>query len=260
MLFPAYPPVSEEKKKFYLWKRKLKDKVKACLPQSMIVRLRTNRFFQILAHEPLTFDGKFRDGSALLTKGVYQTDVTIGERRALLAALYERFRENGIVSYLEIGVLGGGTIKFLLDQIPTLRCTGVDLFEDFMPSGDNTHGSPTYRLEDVRQSLGSEVMLLKGDTNQILPRLKAETQTFDLIFIDANHTYAGCRADFENSALLLKPGGYIAFHSGSVQYHPDYKYIVIDGGPWKVTQEIRRLPQFDLAIEVERMRIFQLKV
>jgi predicted O-methyltransferase YrrM len=34
----------------------------------------------------------------------------------------------------------------------------------------------------------------------------------DLLFIDGDHGYDGVRADFENYAPLVKPGGLIAFH------------------------------------------------
>jgi cephalosporin hydroxylase len=34
----------------------------------------------------------------------------------------------------------------------------------------------------------------------------------DLLFIDGDHGYEGVRADFENYAPLVKPGGLIAFH------------------------------------------------
>lgn len=35
---------------------------------------------------------------------------------------------------------------------------------------------------------------------------------FDWIYIDADHSYAGCLADAEASAAKVKPGGYIAFN------------------------------------------------
>lgn len=37
-------------------------------------------------------------------------------------------------------------------------------------------------------------------------------EPLDLVFIDADHSYEGCRADFEAWAPLVRPGGFVAFH------------------------------------------------
>jgi predicted O-methyltransferase YrrM len=42
----------------------------------------------------------------------------------------------------------------------------------------------------------------------------------DLLFIDGDHSYDGVRADFENYAPLVRPGGLIAFHDVESTYHP----------------------------------------
>ena len=165
-------------------------------------------------------------------------------------------RTRNDVRYLEIGVMGGGTIKFLRERLPGVHYTGVDLFEDFEPAPDNTHISATFTLADVQRNLGPEVRFIKGNSVQVLQTLAAEGARFDMIFIDANHTYAAAKADFEHALPLLKTGGCIAFHNASVGIKPDFKYILRDGGPWKLTQELRRNPEFFLEIEVDRLRIF----
>jgi predicted O-methyltransferase YrrM len=199
--------------------------------------------------------GGARD-SALLHREGYTTDLKEIELWGLTAALAELDRTRDKVRYLEIGTMGGGTIKFLRERLPRVRYTGIDLFEDFAPGDDNTHISPTFTLASVQQAHGPEVHFIKGDSVKTLKSLASEGAAFDMIFIDANHTYAAAKADFEEALPLLRAGGCVAFHNASVGIKPDFKYILRDGGPWKLTQELRRNPEFFLEIEVDRLRIF----
>ncbi len=161
------------------------------------------------------------------------------------------------MQYVEVGVLGG-TIKFLKQNTHRSHFTGIDLFEDFeiRDESQNTHISGTFRLEDVQKALGDSVELIKGDSTEVFSKLKRLGCSYDMIFIDANHTYEGTKMDFEHCKPLLKDGAYIAFHNCSVVMGPDNRYVYRDGGPWKVTQEIRKLSNFCLEIEVERVRVF----
>lgn len=202
-------------------------------------------------------EGGKRDGSKLL-RGGYISDLTNSEKWGLLAALRDLERNCDTVQYLEIGVLGGGTIKFLNEHTHKCHFSGIDLFEGWELGDEiqNTHISGTFRLEDVQKALGDSVKLLKGDSAQELRNLAKLNHKYDMIFIDANHTYDATKSDFENSIHLLKDGGYIAFHNCSVDMGPDNKYVYKDGGPWLVTQEIKKRVDFFLEIEIDRLRIF----
>lgn len=200
--------------------------------------------------------GGSRDASRLSEKGYYPTDLSVPERQALLAAALELQRSHKQVRYLEIGILGGGTIKYLRDNTAHLQFTGIDLFELFSPSPDNTHLSGTYKKEDVQKALGEDVRLIMGDSSTVLPKLHESGEKYDLVFIDGNHTYSDVKKDLSLVLPLLLPGAWVGFHNCSTHLAPDPKYIVRDGGPWKVTQELRRDSRFFLEIEVERIRIF----
>jgi predicted O-methyltransferase YrrM len=60
---------------------------------------------------------------------------------------------------------------------------------------------------------------LVGRSDEILPVLAPEQ--FDLIFIDADHSYEGVRADIELSLPLLRPGGVLAFHDYTREERPE---------------------------------------
>ncbi len=180
-------------------------------------------------------------------------DMTRGEMFTILSFLSDLERSCSRVRYLEIGVFGGGNINFLKKNTTKTVFTGIDLFEDFQRSPFNTHGSGTYTLESVQKSLGNEVRLIKGRSELILPKM---TEYFDFIFIDGNHTYQATKEDFSNSTRLLAPKGYIGFHNCSSSGEPDIEYNRIDGGPWKVTQEIKRMPEWFLETDTERVKVF----
>ncbi len=190
----------------------------------------------------------------LLRKSEYPSDLLDSEKYALLAILKRLEQtDGGRFEYLEIGIFGGGTMQFLKKHTSRVSFTGVDLFEEFQGSADNTHVSGTFTQEAVQQYLGSEVTLIKGDSMKVLPSLQKK---YHLIFIDGNHSYQATLEDFRNSLHLLAPGGYVGFHNCSAHLWPDRDYIQSDGGPWAVTQEVRKMAQFQLEIDIDRIRIF----
>lgn len=180
-------------------------------------------------------------------------DLSKAEMSTILSFLHDLERKQCCVRFLEIGVFGGGNINFLKAKTSKVIFTGIDLFEDFKCSSNNTHVSGTYLLESVQRSLGNDVRLIKGASENILPRM---SELFDFIFIDGNHAYAATKEDFFNSIRLLAPCGYIGFHNCSCWGEPDIEYNRIDGGPWKLTQEIKRMPEWHLEAEVDRVRVF----
>jgi predicted O-methyltransferase YrrM len=162
-------------------------------------------------------------------------------------------RKNPSPRYLEIGIYGGGTIKYMIDHVTNIVCTGADLFEDLQIIA-NTHDGGNYTMHDVQEFLGSDVRLIKGDSAVTLPQLD---EKFDLIFIDGNHTYAATKIDLENSLNLLEDGGFFALHNCSPVGDPDWwDYNRKDGGPWQVCCELKMDPRFVLLAEVDRIAVF----
>jgi hypothetical protein len=60
----------------------------------------------------------------------------------------------------------------------------------------------------IRNGVGSNVDLVVG--NSQAPR--TEPASIDLLFIDGDHTYEGCKADILTWAPRVVPGGDIIFH------------------------------------------------
>jgi hypothetical protein len=192
-------------------------------------------------------------------KSKYVSDLSENEKWSLLALLLYLERTLGSADYLEVGIYAGGTIKFLKDNSTRSNFTGVDLFEDFKPSNDNTHDWKNYTQAQVWEALGKErVTLHKGFSVQCLADLQKEKKLFDLIFIDGNHTYKATKEDFEASLPLLKKNGYVAFHNCSPGASEEDKYYIkLDGGPWMLTHELLSNTDFKLVSNIDRIRIFQ---
>jgi predicted O-methyltransferase YrrM len=192
-------------------------------------------------------------------KSKYVSDLTDNEKWAILAILLFLEKKQKQVEYLEIGIYAGGTIRFLKDNSTHANFTGVDLFEDFKPSEDNTHMWKNYTREQVLKALGKDrVSLIKGFSVDCLQKLQKENKNYDLIFIDGNHTYKATKEDFEFSLPMLKKGGYIAFHNCSPgMTQEDKYYLKLDGGPWMLAHELGSNANFTLVSTNDRVKIFQ---
>ena len=192
-------------------------------------------------------------------KSRYVSDLTENEKWVLLAILLYLERTQSNTEYLEIGIYAGGTIKFMKDNSQNSNFTGIDLFEDFKPSNDNTHFWKNYSQAMVWEALGKDrVTLFKGFSVQCLEELKVKGKMFDFIFIDGNHTYKATKDDFKASLPLIKKNGYVAFHNCSPGASEEDKYYIrLDGGPWMLTHELLSNPDFKLVTSIDRIRIFQ---
>lgn len=157
--------------------------------------------------------------------------------------------EGNNITYLEIGVLYGGVLRRVLEKLDNLDfAIGVDLFEDLLSYDgiENTHKEDfCYKkdLQEVLEKLGfSNFILHKGDSSKIVPTLDKIDN--GVIVIDANHTYEGCKIDFNNAYNILN-NGFIFLHD------TDWE------GPERVGNEIISSNQMSLAQAVFGAAIFR---
>jgi predicted O-methyltransferase YrrM len=84
----------------------------------------------------------------------------------------------------------------------------VDLYE-------GSHGSNAEKARELWSRLKVTVQQCIGSTDEwaeILTDVR-----FGLVFIDADHSYEACKADYENWGRLVMPGGRIAFHDNHMR-------------------------------------------
>jgi predicted O-methyltransferase YrrM len=89
--------------------------------------------------------------------------------------------------YLELGVDNGYNIKYIRDHVE--KCVGVDVYD---------------KLQD-KNNIEYHLMTTDNFFNN-------NNETFDIIFIDANHDWRYVRRDFENSLKVLNEFGIIILH------------------------------------------------
>lgn len=136
-------------------------------------------------------------------------------------------------SYMaEVGVFGGEHAEALLLEIPDLRMALVDLWDKAALSDRYKESEPNHQDLDFKQAQDScharilpfvpKVHMYKGASAEIAKQFP--DKTFDLVYIDADHTYEGVTSDINAWACKVKSGGYIGGH--------DYF------GPWEVKRAV----------------------
>jgi cephalosporin hydroxylase len=120
-----------------------------------------------------------------------------------VAGLCEILSKLNISTILEIGMFGGGTMniwsKFAEE---TALLVGVDI-EDRVR--DRKVYKPTQTFIKVIADSTA-----KGTIEQVRTALAG--RQVDFLFIDGNHLYEYVKADYNNYAPFVRPGGIIAFH------------------------------------------------
>lgn len=150
--------------------------------------------------------------------------------------------------YIEVGVFECGTFLEILKQKKISEAIGIDLFEDFKKSDNNTHTDYTVNrnelISNIREKEKSSGFifplyeLIKGDSSEILSYLILRKDKDFVIFIDGNHTYEATKKDFEAIINKIK-NGYVIFHNATNTEYPDYLYVEKDGGVWKLVEELK---------------------
>lgn len=121
----------------------------------------------------------------------------------------------------ELGVKEGKLAEYLLREYPDLHMVCIDLFAKRPPmdlQGYETYekwdfAAITKEYMDRMMQFMSRVETLVMDTEEAA--LKYEDETFDFVFIDAEHTYEGVRDDIAAWYPKLKKGGIMAGHDFS---------------------------------------------
>ena len=141
-----------------------------------------------------------------LAPRIYQT------RREMVEALVPK---NGV--YAEIGVFKGEFSDFLATTLQPRQLVLIDLFEGMMGSGDqdgnnfemvNLNFVYTHLLRVTQRYPALQVH--KGDS--VATMNTYPDNTFDMIYIDADHSYEGTKRDLSVAYAKIKHGGWIMGH------------------------------------------------
>lgn len=132
--------------------------------------------------------------------------------------LADMVKKHGMRRFAELGLWKGRTFFHLLDTCPGLSIIGVDAW---IKRPDNqAPGAETYErwnMDGLRahvtsraKDYGARAKILIMETHQAAAHV--EDGSLCGIFIDADHSEAGCRRDIELWRPKLKAGGLLAGH------------------------------------------------
>lgn len=128
-----------------------------------------------------------------------------------IGSLWELVATRPHARVLEIGSLFGGTLWYWshLPKIETL--VSVDLPSDWAQVRDGVSEARSHWAEWFSPRV--EFIDIEADS-QDPKTVEAASMCgpFDFAFIDADHSYAGVRADWLGWSHLIRPGGIVAFH------------------------------------------------
>lgn len=120
----------------------------------------------------------------------------------------------------EIGVLEGAFSESMLSKAKLRLIYLVDLFEGFVGSGDQNgnhfknvsmENAYDYLIQKYRES--KNVTIFKGSSQAFFEGL--EDNSLDLVYIDADHSYSGCKSDLNYAFSKVRQGGLIVGHDYS---------------------------------------------
>lgn len=138
------------------------------------------------------------------------------------AFLFRLVRSRPAAQILEIGrYLGGSGFLFAVAGDNNSMVTSIEI----APPNDEL-----LQIALKKAGLAHKVQLIVGDSHGV----KAKADSYDLIFVDGDHTYNGVISDYEHWKKAVKPGGYLAFHNAAT----GSPYASTAPGPIRVAQEI----------------------
>lgn len=142
---------------------------------------------------------------------------------------------------LNIGAGAGTSGKAFLESRPDLHLTTIDIQQEDSPLGS------LFSEQKVLEGHFYSYQHICGDSKEIARSWINEP--FDMIFIDGDHTYEGCKGDIVLWLPHIKSGGIIAVHD----YRKDLLTHKLDGPNPK-----RLLPDVDRAVDELLMNKYSL--
>lgn len=157
--------------------------------------------------------------------------------------IYDLPRLVGGGKIANLGHAGGGSAILMAQSLRDNDLKGmvvsVDVFKD-----DKRYERAVSNL--IKFGAYARINIIRAKTNEAFEA--ARDMTFNLIFVDADHSYEGVKADFLNWSTLLARGGCIAFHDTNQEFsHQVLEEYLIDKPEW---QEYKNL-------HVNRIRVFE---
>jgi predicted O-methyltransferase YrrM len=138
---------------------------------------------------------------------------------------------------VEVGVFEGTLSAKLLDGIPNLYLVMVDRWSEYTQEQKDAieKSRMSFRPQVYFDAAYDKAKAVHDSNPGCCEILRADSLTaaqhcgkeeFDFAFIDADHSYEGCKADIESWLPKVKKGGWMFFHDYGSKNHPGVKKAV----------------------------------
>ncbi len=197
--------------------------------------------------------GKFKHladrKSATIVESLKNQNATIQSRAVLIETVLAARPDDRPMRCAELGSYIGESARFILETAgpeSTLVC--VDTFNGSpdpndlaaqairLVSPDEMRGAFEYNTRDLKD----RITLIQADSQETAGQF--EDGSFDLVYIDADHTYRGVKRDIEAWRSKVRPGGILCGHDyGAPNYEgvkravdEAFPHATIKGDMWSV--------------------------
>ena len=141
--------------------------------------------------------------------------------------LIEKIKANDLKIGVEIGVKRGENVTKVLTACPDFVFHAVDCWDPKLQYINWTKGAQVVNEQFFNRKLRHfPGRLIKHKGYSLPVSAEFENESLDLIFIDGDHSYEGCKADIEAWLPKLKIGGFMAGHDYGHERFPGVKQAV----------------------------------
>lgn len=155
-------------------------------------------------------------------KSIDRDDYAINESVGHYRPLAEFINQRGIKRFVEIGCAYANLAKYLLEHTQLEKLISIDPYKAYhqMPWLSTQEHYDTlhdFVIEKMVKHIG-RWRLIVDTSDGALDELNlfCNSQSFDMVFIDGDHTYEAVKNDIANYVGVLKPGGILSGHDLTV--------------------------------------------
>jgi cephalosporin hydroxylase len=128
-----------------------------------------------------------------------------------LWALLDRLQKEQVNCILEIGSSHGGALKFFHSIVGQNGLViGIECSRDI-----------AFSIQKSESKIADNLKLVEGDSHAGLTKARVKKilgdRQIDFLFIDGDHSYEGCKKDYEMYSPLVRPGGLVGFHDVAIE-------------------------------------------
>lgn len=162
--------------------------------------------YQLKAKIEKYYNDRFFKKNNLQKLNNIKTHLTESEKRVLYSLAKKK--SDGFI--VEIGSFVGASCVFIASSIKEGKILCIDTWEnDAMSEGKkNTWDEFCLNTYEFEQ----KIIKIKGFSNEVVEKVRKIAPQIDMLFIDGDHSYEGCKMDFDLYFPLIKKSGIIIFH------------------------------------------------